>query len=883
MIVPSEIFVGRVHELAAMTAELGRARAGQPRVLWLSGPAGIGKTTLIRHLVTDRPDIRVLWAAGDEGETGLPYGVVGQLLADVPRHLLRPLLRAGPSPDADPLAVGAELLAVLGELESPGPIVLVLDDAQWMDDASARALVFVVRRLRRDQVLVVLGTRDALPGGWERIAHEHLPIGGLRAEEIVELAGTAGGPALSPAAGRRLRDHTDGHPLHVRSLLAELSPAELADTSRILPAPRSFAALVLVRVAKLGTSAQGLVLAAAVLGTRSALADAVALAAVPDPLGGLDEAVRAGVLTEVLSATGHDVAFTHELIRAAVYADLSPARRHALHRAAAARLDGDAALQHRIAAAVGPDPELAAELDARGRADLEGGRWRQAADRLVAAAELSDRPVERSTRLAAAVGAMITDGDLGRALRHEPDLRASGQAAVLGRLEAMTGRFAAARETLAAALATSADDAGAAAHLALVALIEGDAAAAAERAREALAHNPPPEVVGLARFVRVVGLVAAGRHTDARTELAHPPPAADPAESEALAGLIALWADDPAGAAAILAGLVRDGSSPTSVRSRVLLLGHLAEAQYRIGDWDAAATNGALAVSLARDAGVMLGAGVANGLASYVASSRGEWELATARVEASTTAAAALPWWGARLYAASAQAVLAQARGDHAAMEKALRAYTDPAVRGGVDRVGLLPWRSLHVEALLGLHRVDEAEAALVALEERSPVWSAVDAARLRCAITEIRAPVRARAAYADAMATAEHVPAELARARLETAYGRHLLEAGDRRHAIDLLRSAYERLERLGAAPFLARSAELLHAAGLHPPAAGGALALTAQELAVARLVAEGRTNQETGAALFVTSRTVAFHLSNIYAKLGVSSRRELASRLTA
>ena len=111
-------------------------------------------------------------------------------------------------------------------------------------------------------------------------------------------------------------------------------------------------------------------------------------------------------------------------------------------------------------------------------------------------------------------------------------------------------------------------------------------------------------------------------------------------------------------------------------------------------------------------------------------------------------------------------------------------------------------------------------------------------------------------------------MPAELGRARLEMAHGRYLLAAGERRPAVDLLRTAHSRLLRL-------------RAAGLHPPTAGGTLELTPQELAVARLVAEGRTNQEAGAALFVTGRTVAFHLSNIYAKLGVSSRRELASLL--
>src|SRR3954451_16829020 len=148
----SEIFVGRAHELAAMNAELDHARAGRPRVVWLSGPAGIGKTTLTHRVLADRTEVRVLWASGDAAEARLPYGVVGQLLADLPH-------RTAPASDADPLAVGAELLAVLGDLEGACPVVLVLDDAQWMDDASTRALVFAVRRIRRDQVLLEMRTR----------------------------------------------------------------------------------------------------------------------------------------------------------------------------------------------------------------------------------------------------------------------------------------------------------------------------------------------------------------------------------------------------------------------------------------------------------------------------------------------------------------------------------------------------------------------------------------------------------------------------------------------------------------------------------------------------------------------------------------------------
>ncbi len=194
--------------------------------------------------------------------------------------------------------------------------------------------MFVGRRLRRDQVLVVVAARDDTPpesAWWERgLTQDHLVhrirLGGLDAEDIVELSGAVGGPALTPEAGRRLRDHTDGHPLHATALLTELPADALADTSRILPAPRSFAALVLVRVAKLTRPAQDLV--------RGGGRARHALARCPTPSRSprrptrspaLDEAVRAGLLDEVLTGTAHHVAFPHELVRAAVYADLPPA------------------------------------------------------------------------------------------------------------------------------------------------------------------------------------------------------------------------------------------------------------------------------------------------------------------------------------------------------------------------------------------------------------------------------------------------------------------------------------------------------------------------------------------------------------------------------
>ena len=613
-----------------MGAELDRVRSGQPRVLWLSGPAGIGKTSLIRRLLGDQPGVCVLWGGGEESETGLPFGVLAQLVADVPRRLLGPLLAAGPAADADPLAVGAELLTVLGGLQAAGPVVIVVDDAQWVDDATGRALVFVGRRLRRDQVLVVVAARDDAPDGsaaWARnLAPDHLlhrvALGGLDAEEIVAAVRRGRRPGSDPGGRRRLRDHTGGHPLHATALLTELPPDALADTSRILPAPRSFAALVLVRVAKLSRPAQDLVVAAAVLGTRSALSDVVALAAAPDPLPALDESVRAGLLERgadrhrapprLPPRAGPRGGLRRPAARPSARA--APGRRRAARRL---RRGGPPDRRGRRA---GPRPRRRAHRTGprRGRRTGAGGRRRTGSWRpRTSAARRRTGPA----RLVLAVGAMLAGGELARALRAEPDLRAGpatpGLGHVLGQLEALTGRFDTARETLTAALHTDGRRPGRARRR------RGPPrAGVADRGRRRSRRRADGAGAGVRPSVggRRAGPVRAGpraRHAGParrRGTGAGAPPRRSPTPPRwrRPGRCRGSWRSGPTTRRRRGdPGRGRADTAPRRCRCRVGSWSSATSARRSTGSATGtrAAANGALAVSLVRDAGVLLGAG----------------------------------------------------------------------------------------------------------------------------------------------------------------------------------------------------------------------------------------------------------------------------------
>ncbi|NMO93465.1 AAA family ATPase [Actinomycetospora sp. TBRC 11914] len=914
---PRRPFVGRRAELAVIDAAVAGARRGEPGIVWIAGAAGMGKSALLAGAIARAGRVGLLSATGDEAESALPYGLVDQLAAALPADLLAQYPLAGPGRPrgADPMVVGADLLAALGAVPGDDPVLVVLDDVQWADELSVRALVFVLRRLRHDRVAVLLGARTPAPAflagddepdpRWERVlgavgGARRLPLAGLEPAELSELAAVMGRPLRSTGAAQRLWAGTHGHPLHARTLLEDLSP-EALDATDVLPAPRSLAAVVLVRLARAGAATQALVVAAAVLGDPCSLADAAALAeaaglgGVDDPGAALDEAVALGLLTERGDRPVGGIGFVHPLLRAAVHGDQPPARRRALHRAAAARVRGRAALEHRIAAASGPDPELAADLE-RFAADLPAGTSPlDVAELLRAAAELTVDPDDREHRLFRAVEVLLAEGEIARAAALEDDLAATRPGAardgLLGRLALLAGRLGRARPLLAAAAGGDepVSRAIATADLALLTVLEGRPAEAVELASGCFADpDAGPLVRRPAGLALILGLVAQGRSDHARAALdvaAGPPGARTPLHADTLVvrGVLAAAVDDDDGAEAALTEALRLARTGEAVRTATLASAYLALVRDRAGrapGLDAVE----LAVAGARDAGRGFAEMIARGYAAQLHAVRGHTD--EARAHLAVVAAAGAAWWASTIVTAPAEALLALVEDDAAGMLRALEPVLRPEVLALADAIGALGPRALHGEALLRAGRVAEARDASAALDarlgDRPPGHTSLDAARLRGLLAEAAGdPAAARAAFEAGLAAAAWGggAAPLARARLEIELGRRLVTAGERRTGVDLLRAARDRLAALGAAPFLADCEELLHAAGL-TPSPEEALGLTAHEDAVVALVVRGLTNREVAQELFVSPRTVAYHLSNVYAKLGVTSRAELRER---
>ena len=909
---PGNDFVGRAAELAVLHRALCEAREGQSAIVAVEGEPGIGKTRLLHRFAAEAPDLEVLWASGDEAEMSLDYGVAEQLWAAVPAGLAVDGPPPATGPAAGGFAVGAALLDVLGALQQKGTAAaVVVDDLQWADLPSARALLFALRRLRRDNILVLLVSRPhslaRLGESWSRLLAERarrIRLNGLTPPDLQPLARALVGLDLALAARERLCEHTGGNPLYVRALLEELPATALADQSRALPAPHSYSAIVLTRVAQLSHSAQDLLAAASVDGVRSSLPIAAVAAGIGDPVAAFDEACATGLVIPAVRAGTGEITFAHPLVRAAIYGDLPLGRRRHLHLALAGLLAGQEALFHRVAATHGADDELAAELAALADSEIAAGELPKAAQLLFSAARLSPDPAASEERLLRAVELLLVAGEASardhvgavRSCRDGPHKRLI--MAVLTATAGQLGEAVAQLEHLATdpQLRRGAALSGrVAAALAFLCSMQGRSREAVDWANQALVSTGNDPATGLtARQVLASALAMADRTTDALALLA--PLSAGrispgPFEPELLTTRGALKASigDFAGASRDLEAVVRWARAGALLRSLPDAYAALAQAEYGLGEWDDAATHAELAVSLARDLGHFWFLAQAHKVAVDIYAARGDWEFATEHLAAARQAARHIDVPGQLAAASVAEATLAWAQGSWQAVLDALAPLRQQNLAALTRNFDPFTWRLQQAEALAATGQPDQAAQVLDEMEAAParPPATALAIYRLRAGLALVCAePAAARAAFDAGIAEAVHSGICLERALLVMDYARLLRIGGNRRKAIRLLRTAHQILSELGAKPFLDACGTELSACGVPisgTPVPANPHSLTAKEQVVARLVARGLSNREAAAELYVSAKTIEYHLGNIYAKTGITSRHQLAAVLSS
>jgi DNA-binding CsgD family transcriptional regulator len=908
----NECFVAREGELSALHGALCEARDGRPAVVAIEGEPGIGKTTLLRRFLAEAPDVETLWASGDETEVSLDHGISSQLWAGLPPDVGAaggPAL-PGNASGSDGFAMGAALLAALGALQERGVVVIVVDDLQWADLPSARALLFAVRRLRRDSVLVLLTSRPhslgRLGDSWPRLLSQQgrrLRLGGLAPSDLRPLASTLFGLELSPAVRARLCEHTGGNPLYVRTLLEELPAGALADARSPLPAPHSYAATVITRVARLSDATQNLLRAGSVVGLHFSLPVAAEVAGIDDAVAAFDEARAAQLLTSAVHAGHEKAVFAHPLVRAAIYDDLSAARRRQFHLAVGRLVPGPVSLGHRVAAAQGADDELATELVAMAESDIAAGQLPNAAQHLLAAARLATDRARREDCLLRAVELLLMSGDAdAHGYLDVVQECADGprKRFVLCCLTAATGQVGdadAQLESLVKGLRLPGDRAlfgPASASLAMFRNMRGHTADAMRWATKALETTGDDPMVGMtARQVLASALAMAGRTPEALALLAWLSPAQAvprPFEPELLAtrGSLKASAGDFAGAVADLAAVVRWSHAGVTLRSLPDAYAALAQGEYGLGAWDDAATHAELAVSLARDLGHFWFLAQAHKVAVDIYSPRGDWQFAGEHVAGARQAAREMDVPGEVASACVAEATLAWAQGAWDAVLDALAPLHKDNLKVLTANFDPISWRLREAEALLATGRLADAARTLDETEAVSaqPPAIALDIHRLRARLALARGrPKEARASFTAGLDVAAEAQHTLGYALLAIAYGRFLRTGGSRREAIQWLRAAHDILSMLGARPFLAACDTELSACGVRisgTPAADNPHGLTAKEQAVARLVAEGLSNREAAAELYLSAKAIEYHLANIFAKVGITSRRQLPAALT-
>lgn len=930
--------IGRDAALAEISAFLS-ATSGTPAALTITGDAGIGKTAVWKHTVqTTSGASLVLTCRPAPAERPLAFSALDDLLADVAGEVLGalpgPRRRAveaallrdthhpwlgspergseadGPLPERRALARG--VLDALQILSGCAPLVIAIDDAQWLDRPTASTLEFCVRRLQREPVLIVLTFRNdgAVPLGLDRALPPdhlgHVRLGPLSLGAIGEILRSRLGAALPRHTLTRLYDACGGNPFYaLECARAVLEHPRMPRTNEPIPIPDNLRDLVLHRLRRLTPAVRQVSrLVAASCGSRERLIRAACDDG--ESWAAIDQAIHAGVLER----DGELLRFTHPLLRSVLYADMEPKQRRAAHQRLAASAEGiEERAWHLALGADKPSGEIAAILDA---AATHAG-VRGAPDEAAALAEQATRLTptvwsgEVHQRMVRAADYYFRAGDIGRSRELIESVLATGldgppSAPLLLRLATIRyhqSGWPLAEQTLRQAAEAAPDNPDLRAHaeqeLAIARLVAGDLPAAHRWAKVSLrsaeqAAVPRLVAHSLARIAALEFFQGNGVRPDlldraealdvsTGEELAERSPLFGPAVTR---GLLLKWCDRLDDARLRLAGQYQRALDRGDEASLPFLLYHLSELETWAGNWEAAEEHALESCRVADEGGQQTMSPAALYSLALVRAHRGQIQEAR---ELASKALTLCDQTGNVPVASQVVSVLgfvALSVDEHEVAHAHLGRLAKTLTGLGVVEPSVVKFLPDEIEALAALGDVDRARPLVRQLEARGESlgrpWAQATGARCHALLAAIEGDLSAsRAACEQALSHHEKLamPFELARTLLVK--GMIERRGRCRQAARRSLGRALTAFERLGA-PLWADKArrELVKIA-----AGSAADGLTETERRIASLIARGQTNREVASAMFVTENTVQTHVRHIFHKLGVRSRTELAARL--
>ncbi|WAC94144.1 helix-turn-helix transcriptional regulator [Mycobacterium sp. Aquia_213] len=904
---------GRERECAQVDELLAAARERRSQALVVRGEAGVGKSALLDYAARRASDLQVLRTSGIQTESQLPFAAVHNLLLPVldrcdaiperQQAALRSAFGLGAAIADDRFLISLAVLSILAETAETAPVLCLVDDAQWLDGPSADALTFAARRIKAEGIVVLCAARDDATTPFAAQGLPELRLSGLDPAAAGTLLAEQTGVAVAAPVRDRLAADTLGNPLALAELARSLSAEQIAGRARLpdqLPVSTDLERLYLDRAAELPADTQTmlLVVAAHDNGQLGGILRAARELDVDE--GALDAAETSGLL-RVDSAI---VSFVHPLARSAIYRGATSRRRQEVERVLASVLDdatdADRKAWHLANAAAGPDEDVASAVHgAAERARTRGGHA-TAATAFERAAALTAAPDLRATRLTDAADSAWLAGqpDRARALLDQAGSLAS--AATLrarvehlrGTIEGNCGAPSAAYAILVGGaepvmsedpvraiqmLSEAGQLAWAGGDLARMTEVSGRLASLAEERPDKNAAN----FVGAHVLTGLSGLLRG----DTSTTAARLRDAADLAgatkEPRALMGAAAgaMFLGDDARAIDLFCTAVALTRGAAGAANLPLLLAPLAMVETLTSRYPAAIADATEGLRLAEETSQRNPAAHLRGILAIVAAVQGREQECRDHAGAALTQAIGQRLGPHAAIASWALAVLDLGAGRPAEAFERLEASASAAPGEGNQMVMLLATADLVEAATRTQHR-----AAAAAATDRLQAWATDTGAPWARPLVARCHGLLATDDDQDrhfAEALRLHAPAgrPFDMARTQLLYGESLRRRRRRADARKFLRAAHETFERLGAAPWAEHTGAELLATGetARKRDVSTADQLTPQELQIARFVSEGETNRSIATLMFLSPRTVDYHVSKIFTKLGLSSRAEL------